>query len=178
MPDDRPDATPPTVEAVFTEHHRFIESVARKHAYRSDDIPDIVQNVAVNLCRSLDRFGGRSNIKTWLFRVTANAARDHYRNESRLERTRAQVEALVQPMPVERPDEAYRRGQRITALRDAVSCLRPASRAVICNVLSESDVQGNRKADMDPQAARRQRTQRFRARHELRIRMANDDRLE
>lgn len=152
------------VASVFEANRAFIEAVASRHASNPSDVPDIVQNVGVSLCRNLDGFRSEANIKTWLFTVTRNAARDHYRREGRQERTRTAYETLV-PQPVIHPDDTVVQGERLSAIRDAVGRLREPHRRVIHNLLSETGVQEIDKGT------------RFRARHALGIHLANDRRL-
>lgn len=159
------------VADVFQTNRPFIEAVASRHASNPADVPDIVQNVGVSLCRNLDGFRENANIRTWLFRVTVNAARDLYRREGRQERTRSAYETLA-PQPVVHPDDQVVQGERLAAIRDAVTRLREPHRGVIHNLLSETGVQEDDKA-----AKAALKGARFRARHALGIHLLNDRRL-
>src|SRR5947208_16144239 len=45
---------------------------------------DVVQEASLTAIRSLDRFEGRSSLKTWIFGIVINLARARRRKESRL----------------------------------------------------------------------------------------------
>jgi RNA polymerase sigma factor (sigma-70 family) len=160
------------VGEVYAEHRGFIEAVAARHASNPADVPDIVQNVALTLCTSLDQFQDRANLRTWLFTVTRNKARDYYRREGRFERTRSAYETLA-VHPFQHPDDVVHQGERLSALRDAIGRMRPANQQVVRHLLSESGVKGNKAADSDGPT----KEARYRARHELRVRIVNDRRL-
>ena len=166
------------VGRVFEDHRDFIEAVAARHAFNQADVPDIVQNVGVSLCSALKSFRDQAHIKTWLFRVTVNKARDYYRRESRAERIRDSYETLVLKVDQggQHPDDVVHQGERMAALRDAVQRLRPTHQQTIANILRgpgvKDDDQDTRRQGSGPRGAL------FRARHALRVRMVNDRRFD
>lgn len=161
------------VADVFSSHRAFVESVARQHSPSPDDVPDIVQTVAVQVCRSLNGFRDESQLATWLYRVTVNTARSHYRREVRLGRV---VQALTDDQAAaaaalaggetrnDPPDLSAIRGERIQAVRDAMDRLRPAYQVAIRDQMAGSGV-------------KRDRMTRWRARQELRTLLADDPRV-
>lgn len=131
----------------FTAHRRFIENVARQHAPTPDDVPDIVQMVGLQVCRSLGGFRGDANPKTWLYRVTVNTARDYFRSESRTRKARAALTEMPIPEPILDPDDVVLQNQRLAALQDAVDQLRPIHQHAIRNKLGGTAVlSGSNKA--------------------------------
>lgn len=155
------------VEQVFTEHQRFVENVARLHAPGPDHVPDIVQAVAVQVCRGLNGYRGESELKTWLFRVTVNTARTYYRRE-RNQVLNPREAMLAQPLvePIVDPDEQVAQAERADALRDAIGQLKPLHQHLMRNQLSGSIVELGSK------------TSRHRARRQLRELLSDDPRLD
>lgn len=105
------------VGAVFAEHRQLIEAVARRHCQSTDHAADVVQEVAVLLCRHLASFRAQSRMSTWLYRVTVNAVHDYYRVEQRHGRLAARIEA--EPAVLDREAIAVGCAQRRAADLDA-----------------------------------------------------------
>ena len=51
-----------TVEGLFQNHRRLMESVARRYV-PVDDVPDVLQSVAVTLCQKLHTFRAESQVQ-------------------------------------------------------------------------------------------------------------------
>lgn len=65
------------------------------------DLDDIVQETFLRLWRSLEAFRGDSDPKTWVYRVTVNTAREHWRKAGR--RRNAMLRYLEEPRPRDAP---------------------------------------------------------------------------
>jgi len=74
-------------EAAFVElvrrHHGAMLRLALAYVRDRDTAEDVVQESWVTALRSLDRFEGRSSLKTWLSGIVINVARARRRKESR-----------------------------------------------------------------------------------------------
>jgi RNA polymerase sigma-70 factor (ECF subfamily) len=66
-----------TAEAVFHQYARRIHNVARRMLPNHADVEDVTQDVLLQVVRKLDTFRGESDLSTWLYRVTVNAALAH-----------------------------------------------------------------------------------------------------
>lgn len=163
------------VAEVFLQYRPLVEQVARRHG-AIQDVPDIVQAVGIKLCSGLHGFQGRANIKTWLYRVTVNAARDHYAAQVRqIDRPRAVLEQVMvtdeaenfRAKPLGCPDQAAVTGERLAALRDAVDRLNPLHRE-----LMREEIRGTGVYTYNRKSAR------YRARHRMRTILAGDPRVE
>lgn len=158
---------------VFTTHQRFIENVVRRHAPTPDHVPDIVQAVAVKICRGLNGFRNESQLTTWLFRVTVNTARSYYRQERRHLRAVEAVTTRPVPEPFVDPDDQVIEAERAAALQDGIDQLKPFYRDVIQNDLKRvrNEFPGST-VELGSKASR------HRARRALRRHLADDPRLD
>lgn len=91
-----------------------------KVAYRlvgADDANDIVMDAFLKAWQAIPRFGGRSSLRTWLYRITYNCAIDYLRSRQRRgEESLAAGTEDGRPRDVE--DESSRRPDEIMAGRE------------------------------------------------------------
>ena len=66
---------------LLDQHYDFVRSVAWRWCGRTCDVDDVAQDVCIRLAKSLDRFRGEGQFKTWLYTLTLNVARDHLRKK-------------------------------------------------------------------------------------------------
>jgi RNA polymerase sigma-70 factor (ECF subfamily) len=96
MPEDRqPDALtlarlrardPQFLAALVQEHARPLYRAARGMGFRDDEAEDLVQDVLAIFLETLDRFEGRSRIRTWLFGIFHRKVFERRRESHREER--------------------------------------------------------------------------------------------
>ena len=67
---------------LYAAYHRKVASQL-SHVVPRADLPDVVQEVFVEVFRSVQRFEGRSAFTTWLYRLSFNVAMKHRRQSSR-----------------------------------------------------------------------------------------------
>lgn len=113
--------------AFFREHHAFVWRSARRLGAPTHALDDVVQDVFLALSRDLQRFDGRSSIKTWLFGVTANVVRMHHRGEVRRRRRNEAAGGLVVAGP---PCDEAERHAAVDLLDRLIRKLDPDKRAV------------------------------------------------
>ena len=69
-------------EHLVERYYTTVYGVSYKWCGVKEDAEDITQDVFVKLAGKLKTFGGKSSFKTWLYRMTINAAKDYYRKIS------------------------------------------------------------------------------------------------
>jgi len=69
-------------DALYREHCPMVTGLVRMMV-GAVDTDDVVQNVFLQVHRSLDRFRGESKLRTWIYRVTVNVCLQHRRARAR-----------------------------------------------------------------------------------------------
>jgi RNA polymerase sigma-70 factor (ECF subfamily) len=149
---------------LYAQHHR---QVARQLAFLvpRSDLEDVLQDVFIEVFRSIRRFEGKSAFTTWLYRVTVHVAMKARRKQTR---SRLDVvdelpeQADERPLPVEVSLSAERQA-RVEALLEQLS---PKKRAVL--VMHDlQGVEAHRIAEILDTNVLTVRTRLFYARREL-----------
>jgi RNA polymerase sigma-70 factor, ECF subfamily len=71
-------------EAILTRYHGPLMRLAMAYVRDHGVAEDVVQDTWLTCLRTLDRFEGRSSLKTWIFGILMNIARARRRKESRV----------------------------------------------------------------------------------------------
>jgi RNA polymerase sigma-70 factor (ECF subfamily) len=74
----------PAFQALIQRYHGPMLRLAMTYVGDHGVAEDVVQEAWLTCLRSLDRFEGRSSLKTWLFGILVNVARARRRKESRI----------------------------------------------------------------------------------------------
>src|SRR5678815_1236350 len=112
---------PVALGALFDRFHldvwRFLARVA---GCPESDLDDLVQMTFVEVFRSAARFSRRSAVKTWIFGIAVNVARNHARSEGR---HRAAVARMAEAprTRVRRPDSHAENSQMLAQLAAALA---------------------------------------------------------
>lgn len=142
---------------VFEEHRPFVEAVAVQHAGR-DAAADVVAEVGLRLCTSLNGVRDPEAIRGWIYRVTISVSRDLHADRARLERARGALAAVTTPHEsVMDPDDEIRASRRRDAFRDALERLRSRDKTLICHTLGLNRVPVPDAADRKALSRARQR---------------------
>lgn len=117
----------------FTElvqmYQRPIYYFALRMSGSEEDARDLTQRTFLRAYKALDRFEGRSSLKTWLFQIVGNLCRNHHRDGSRVEWV---PEEDAGPLSVEPVAELALEASGMKAeLKDAVGLLPPRQQSVL-----------------------------------------------
>lgn len=127
-------------EAAFAQlvdrHASAVLAVCRRHV-ASEEAEDAAQEALVKAWRHAGSFEGRSSVRTWLYRIAVNAARDRQRRLARRPTTAGDITELAEQLsdPVSLDERLAARGLD-PALRKALTALPHAHREVVvlCDV--------------------------------------------
>lgn len=108
---------------LFSEHGSPLYRFCRFTLGGSDEAEDIVQDTFLKLLQHLQAGGDRSNLRSWLFTVAANACRDRVRWRARWLSWRAELDHRAVESNDEPPDRRL--------LRAAVRALSPRDRLLL-----------------------------------------------
>jgi RNA polymerase sigma-70 factor (ECF subfamily) len=74
---------PETIKSIVVEHARPLYRAARGMGFSLEDAEDLVQESLAAFLESLDRFQGRSQVRTWLFGILHNKVMERRREVRR-----------------------------------------------------------------------------------------------
>jgi RNA polymerase sigma-70 factor, ECF subfamily len=140
--------------ALVRRHQAAMVRVAQIYVSRRDVAEEVVQEAWVGALRGLDRFEGRSSLKTWLYRIVINLAKTRAVREGRtipfsaLRSPAGVPEPAVEPERFLPPDDPRRPGQwasnptqwpeerlleaeKLGLIREAIEALPDSQRTVI-----------------------------------------------
>lgn len=111
-------------ERLAREHKSTIYSVCYMFSKDSDEVNDLFQEVLVNLWRGMASFQGRSDVRTWVWRVALNTC-------ITCERKKKKSDTVPLTMDIDLFDDRDRDSQQVLMLRNRISRLQPFDRAIV-----------------------------------------------
>ena len=128
------EAFKPGEESAFTalviKYREAVFRVARRMLRSHEDASDVAQEVFIRVHRALPRFAGRSQLRTWLFRITVNLCFDFSGRRSRDVLTGLK-ELMWEPSPHDNPVELSERRELGDVVARAIDALPPRQRAMV-----------------------------------------------
>jgi RNA polymerase sigma factor (sigma-70 family) len=76
-------------QQIIEQHRGILFKVARTYCPNDDDRQDLIQEIMIQIWRSLDRYDDTYKLSTWLYRISLNVAISLYRKNSVRVRTYA-----------------------------------------------------------------------------------------
>lgn len=112
-------------EILVQQHKRTIYTVCYMFSSDKTEIDDLFQEILIRLWNGFDHYEGRSSERTWVYRVSLNAAINHDKKERRRIKT---VPLTVDIDPYEADDPST---QQIRELYDRISRLDLIDRSLV-----------------------------------------------
>jgi len=113
-----------TFGQLIREHKSTIYTVCYMFSKDKDEVDDLFQEVLVNLWRGYESFEGRSDVRTWIYRVALNTCI----SLDRKRRSRPKMELSMNINLFEARDTDT---QQVDMLHRRISRLRPFDRAIV-----------------------------------------------
>ena len=88
------------------------------------DVADLFQEVLVNLWRGMGGFEGRSDVRTWIYRVSLNTCVSH-------DRKRRRAKTVPLSIDINLFEDSDAESKQVRMLYDRISRLEPFDRAII-----------------------------------------------
>lgn len=98
-------SSPVDFEKLVSDHTSFVYNVAYRMMGNRSEAEEVVQDAFLSAYRARERFRGASQVTTWLYRITVNAALMRLRKKSR------KVEVPTDPAEMVRSHDAPDRGE-------------------------------------------------------------------
>lgn len=120
----------------WDDHRAIFHKVARSFAPTPADEPDLLQEMLIQLWRSMPAFRGHCQPTTWIYRVCFNTALGWKRGETR--RTKLLISQDEPPdpsCPAPQPDARQEHTERLEALYAAVRSLPVQDRSLVLMLL-------------------------------------------
>jgi RNA polymerase sigma-70 factor, ECF subfamily len=121
---------PAAFSELFRRHQKDVARLVTRMLGSSRDVQDVLQEVFLQIFRSLPEFRGKSRLSTWIYRVAVNVVLMH-RRAGRSRPVLAQAELGPPPAdPDPLPDEQAERSLRVSALMRLMEQLSEKKRTV------------------------------------------------
>lgn len=145
--EDVPDRTNPDAELVnaaqagddtafqrlYAEHRAEVHKIVYRLLGPSSDVEDVIQEVFIQVHRSIGNFRGQAKFSTWLHRVAVNVTLQHIRKKKTtiVSRPDERVDERPDGESARTPQENVETQDRLDAVYRALDNLSPKKRAVL-----------------------------------------------
>ncbi len=126
-------------EELVKSNYMLVYRVSYKYVGLKEDAEDVTQEVFGKLGAAITNFKGDSSFKTWLFRITANSAKDYLRKHKNRLKQDAYDESSDLPSGAESQEDTLFKKQVFKALAALPDKLREAMVLVYSEGLSHAE---------------------------------------
>jgi RNA polymerase sigma-70 factor (ECF subfamily) len=133
VPSTAPRVAPPAFEQLYQLYFGFTWRVLGHMGVTGQGIDDAVQEVWLTVHRRLPTFEGRSALKTWLFGIALNVARNQRRADTRRSKHLCEAPSGATPLDPELIREGHEAWERVQRFLDTLDEQRRA--IFVCNLL-------------------------------------------
>ena len=106
------------------EQKNTIYTVCYMFSKEQDEVNDLFQEILVNLCKGFEGFEGRSNIRTWVYRVSLNTCISQ-------DRKKKKNKSVPLSMDIDLFNDSDDDTRQVEMLRSRINKLGPFDRAII-----------------------------------------------
>ena len=108
---------------IVNENKSTIYTVCYMFSNDSDEVNDLFQEVLVNLWKGLDSFGGRSDLRTWIYRIALNTCISLDRKKK--------MKTVPLTMDANLFEDRDKDTQQVKMLHNRISQLQPFDKAIV-----------------------------------------------
>ena len=128
---------------LMEKHKGVVFKISRMYMDNADDQKDLFQEITYQVWRSYEKFEGKSEFSTWLYRIAINTAIIFLKSEKRKQNLIQNDD--VQKFKLKNDDYNYDEEQNLNVMYEAIHELNPIDKALIFYYLE--DVSGKEMAE-------------------------------
>ena len=125
-------------QKILADNQDKIFRICCAYIHDSDDRDDLYQEILINIWKNLDKFEGRSQISTWIYRIAVNTCLLHIRSSGKREKLHTGINENIHNIPENNDkEEKINTGTMIGKLYECIRLLPDLDRLIISMVLDD-----------------------------------------
>lgn len=123
-------------QKIIEQHKGILYKVARTYCQNEDDRQDLIQEMMIQIWKSIHRYNEQFKISTWLYRISLNVAISFYRTQS----TRANKYTVLNEQTDQIPmDDKTDDERQLNLLEQFINELKEIDKALMILYLEDKD---------------------------------------
>lgn len=123
---------------ILDENKDRIYRICCAYVSDKDERDDLYQEIVINIWKNLDKFEGRSQISTWIYRIAVNTSLLHIRSSGKREKLHTEINENIHNIPEDNDkEEKIKTGSMIEKLYNSIRLLPELDRLIISMVLDD-----------------------------------------